>query len=352
MKQSKREKRRVVGFTVVMLLAAAVGLPGAGAAEAETPAGFDIAVFVPGVTAGSPVYEQLVAGTERAAAAYDHVTVKVLEAGFNQGEWEGKLTALAAEGRYELIISANGAMPYVALPVAEAFPDQKFLILDAIIEHPQMHTILYNQVEQGYMIGYLAGLITTSAMERANEDLMIGMIAGQEYPAMNDMIQPGYEMGAQAVNPGIEMDFRVLGNWFDANKAGELAKSMINAGADIILAIAGGANQGVISVAEELGAYVLYFDEDSYDIAPGTIVGSTELHQERAAYEAVKAAIEGTLTYGETEIFSTADGYVDFVDTNPLYEQSVSPEVRAEMAQLLDQMRSGGLTLEIPVYWK
>ncbi|MCK5155710.1 MAG: BMP family ABC transporter substrate-binding protein, partial [Spirochaetales bacterium] len=156
---------------------------------------FDIAVFIPGVVAGSAVYEQLVSGAERAAAEYDNAAVKVLEGGFNQGEWEEKVMSLAATGEYELIVSGNGAMPYVAMPVAEAFPDQKFLILDSIIEHPQMHTILYNQIEQGYMIGYLAGLITKSAMTSANSDLKIGMIAGQEYPAMNIMIQPGYEMG-------------------------------------------------------------------------------------------------------------------------------------------------------------
>ncbi len=312
---------------------------------------FDIAVFIPGVVAGSAVYEQLVSGAERAAAEYDNAAVKVLEGGFNQGEWEEKVMSLAATGEYELIVSGNGAMPYVAMPVAEAFPDQKFLILDSIIEHPQMHTILYNQIEQGYMIGYLAGLITKSAMTSANSDLKIGMIAGQEYPAMNIMIQPGYEMGAQAVDSGISVDYRVLGNWYDANKAGELAKSMMDAGVDIILTIAGGANQGVIAAAMERGVYVLYFDDDSYDVAPGTIVGCTELMQDRAAYESIKSAIEGTLEFGIAQIVTTADGYLDFVDSNPLYTESVSREVQAEMDKMLAEIRGGEINLEIPKYW-
>ncbi|HEB09960.1 MAG TPA: BMP family ABC transporter substrate-binding protein, partial [Spirochaetales bacterium] len=37
------------------------------------------------------------------------------------------------------------------------------------------------------------------------------------------------------------MDFRVIGNWYDANKAADLANSMIDSGVDVIATIAGGA---------------------------------------------------------------------------------------------------------------
>ena len=68
--------------------------PGFLQAEGETETAvpeakpFNIAVFVPGVIAGSPIYEQLVEGTAAAAAEHAHASVKVLEAGFNQAEWE------------------------------------------------------------------------------------------------------------------------------------------------------------------------------------------------------------------------------------------------------------------------
>ena len=190
------------------------------------PEPFDIGIFVPGVVAGSPLYEQLVAGAERAAAEFDHVNIKVLEAGFNQGEWEEKMMSMAATREYELILSSNGAMPFISMPAAEAFPDQKFLIVDAIFpDHPQMFTLLYNQVEQAAVVGYLGGLVTMSGMPGATPDLKIGMIVGQQYPAMDEMIVPGYARGAKEVDSRIEVDFRVLGNWYDANKAAELAKS-------------------------------------------------------------------------------------------------------------------------------
>ena len=313
---------------------------------------FDIGIFVPGVVQGSPLYEQMVAGAQEAAGEYDHISIKVLEAGFNQGEWEEKMMSMAATEEYELIISSNGAMPFISMPAAEAYPDQKFLIVDSILPgHPQMHTILYNQVEQAYTVGYLGGLITKSDMEGATPDSKVGAIAGQQYPAMDEMIVPGFEMGAKAVDSGIEVDFRVLGNWYDANKAAELAKSMIDAGVDAIMTVCGGANQGVIAACQERGKYVLYVDDDHYDLAPGTIAGCAALRQTQAVSEAVKKAIEGTLKYGEAVILNARDGYVDFVDDNPLYEQTVSEEVRAKMTEMLGDLREGRLALEIPKYW-
>ncbi len=320
--------------------------------EAKTVEPFDIGIFVPGVVAGSPLYEQMVAGAEKAASEYDQVTIKVLEAGFNQGEWEEKMVSMAATEEYELILTSNGAMPYVAMPAAEAFPSQKFLIVDAIYPgHPQMFTLLYNQVEQAYLVGYLGGLVTKSNMTGATPELKIGMIVGQEYPAMTEMIKPGFEKGGKAVDAGITVDYRVLGNWYDANKAGELAKSMMDGGVDVIMTACGGANQGVIAAAAERGRYVLYFDDENYKLAPGTIVGCAELNQERAVYEKIVEAIKGTLPYGEAVIVNTADGYVDFADDNDLYIEAVSEDVRAQMADMLKKIRSGSLKLEITKFW-
>ncbi len=310
---------------------------------------FDIAVFVPGVTAGSSVYEQLVAGAQKAAAEFPNATVKVIEAGFNQGEWPEKMTSLAATGEYELIVTSNPAMPFICADVAKSFPDQKFFISDGWLpDNPQLATTLFNQVEQGYLAGYLGGLVTKSRMAGANPDLKVGLIAAQQYPALDKMIRPGYEQGAKAVDPKISVDFRVIGNWYDANKAADLANSMIDSGVDVILSIAGGASQGIIKAAQEKGKYVLYFDSNEYKIAPGTIVGCATLAQEKAVYERVKLAIEGKLEFGKAEIVSARDGYVDFADADPLYIQAVPEDVRAKMAEVTKKIRGGQLALEVP----
>ena len=304
--------------------------------------GESLVVFVPGVVSGSPIYEMLVVGVQKAVDEKPGSTVKVVEGGFNQAEWESKITSLAASGVYQLIISSNPAMPAICQSVAAKFPKQKFLLFDGQLEgNPQIYTLRYNQREQAYLAGYIAALVA----QQAGGAKKLGLVAGQEYPAMNDIILPGYLQGARAVDRAFSVDFRVVGNWYDAGKGSELAASMIREGAKVILPIAGGANQGVIQAASDGGAKVVWFDVNGYGIKPGVVVGSAILKQDRAAYEKTRLYLEGKLPFGKAELVGVADGYVDFVDDDPAYIAAVSETVRKQQAELVTRLRKGALTL-------
>lgn len=307
-----------------------------------------VAVFVPGVTAGSPIYEGLVAGVQKAVAETSGATLKVYEAGFNQAEWEEKLTSLVASGGYDFVVTSNPSMPDLCAKVGESFPAQKFICLDGYLKgKPQIYTVLYNQTEQGYVTGYLAGLVTTSSMAGANKDKKVGFLIAQHYPVMDKIIVPGFESGLRAADAAITVDLRVLGNFYDASKAAELARSMYGAGADVILPIAGGANEGVYKTAEASGRYVVVFDGNDFARAPKSILGCTVLHQERLAYERTKAAIAGKLAFGGAEIVGMKEGYVEFLDKDPAYLANVPAPIRAKMADLLSRIATGKLVLTV-----
>jgi simple sugar transport system substrate-binding protein len=347
-------KSKTYLFLLALICISALCLPGCkdkendmtGQANAE---GVSIAVFIPGVMAGSPIYEMLAEGTIKAAANFAAVnpsaasSVTVIEGGFNQAEWEGQVTTLAASGTYHLIVSSNPSLPVIVSSVSAKFPNQKFLLLDGeLAGNPSVYTMRYNQREQAYMAGHLAAL---ASLEMSGGTKTLGLVAAQEYPAMNDIILPGFRDGAMAVDPGFTVDFRVVGNWFDAAKAAELAAGMIRGGARVLLPISGGANQGVVQAASEAGAKVIWFDINGYAIQPGTVIGSTILRQEKAAYEKTTLYLEGKLPFGRAEMAGTADGYVDFVDDDPLYVSSVSQAIREKQAALVTQLRSGELDL-------
>ncbi len=76
---------------------------------------------------------------------------------------------------------------------------------------------------------------------------------------------------------------------------------MYRSGVAVILAIAGGANQGVVSAAQDAGKGVIWFDSSGYDIAPGTVIGSTRIYLDRAARELTGKAIAGELPFGSAE---------------------------------------------------
>lgn len=336
----------IAALTATTLLMAV----GCNRAEDEPVETFDIGVFVPGVVEGSPTYEMLVDGVTRAAEEAEGTTVKVLEGGFNQGTWEQGLTAMAAGGEYDLIVSSNPQLPELAASVAESYPDQQFLIMDGYLnDHPQIHTVTFNQREQAFLAGYFAGLLTTSNAEHANDESAVGLLAGQEYPVMNDVILPGFELGVRSAAVQGTVDFRVLGNWYDASAAAELAESMMIGGADVILTIAGSGNQGVIATARDRGAYVIWYDVPGYEQEPGVVVGSTFVALDQAAYERTRDAISGALDFPGAEVLNAADGYVGFADDHDLYVRHVPEAVREELASVIQAMKDGDLYLEMPL---
>ncbi|MCL1815186.1 MAG: BMP family ABC transporter substrate-binding protein [Treponema sp.] len=308
-----------------------------------------IGVFVPGVTSGSPIYEMLARGVLAAAERYntdagsERVTVTIIEGGYNQAEWENKLTAMTASGSYDLIVSSNPSLPDIVSRVSVHFPQQYFLILDGELRgNPRVYTLRYNQREQAYMAGYIAALET----EANGTVKKIGLVAAQEYPVMNNIILPGFLEGARAVHPAYEVDFRIVGNWYDAAKAAELASDMIRGGVRVLLCIAGGANEGVVNTAGQRDAKVVWFDTNGYNIKPGTVIGSSVLYQDLAAYNQVSRFLSGTLPFGIAETFGVNDNYVDFVQDDPVYFETVPGELRKKQAAMIEKIRSGELTLQ------
>ena len=330
-------------------------LAGCKNAEKGKPAesGVSVAVFVPGVLAGSAIYEMLADGTKKAAEEFAASgqkaaapTVTVIEGGFNQAEWESQITTLAASQSHDLIVTSNPSMPVIVSSVSRKFPSQKFLLLDGELEgNPNVYALRYNQREQAYMAGYIAALVSLESSRGAGART-VGLLAAQESPAMNGIILPGYLEGARAVDPAFSVDFRVVGNWFDAVTGAELAAGMIRSEATVLLPIAGGAGQGAVQAAFEAGAKVVWFDTNGYAIRPGTIIGSAILRQDKAAYEKATLYLKGELPFGKAEVAGIADGFVDFVEDDPLYIAAVSQAIRDKQAKLISRLRSGELKLD------
>lgn len=318
-------------------------------AAPPAPAAFKgVAVFVPGVVSGSPIYEMLAAGTRQAVETVPGTTFRIVEAGFNQAEWLDKLAALAASGEFDLIVTSNPALPELCAKVAESYPSIRFFVADAYLSgHPAVHTVLYNQLEQGYIVGYLAGLITTSSLPGANRAKKAGMVVAQTYPTLDKLIRPGFEAGLKAVDPGIALDVRVVGNWYDANRSAELASSLIDGGVDVILPIAGGAGQGVLSASKERGTYTVWFEGKGYGLAPGTILGCAVLDQERLVRERVSALLSGDKTlFGRADVVGAAEGYIGFDPEGEAY-RALPAELRSRFEKALAELRAGSPSFRI-----
>lgn len=334
----------------VLAAAALAALAFAGCSGSAKEASLrSVAVFIPGVVSGSPTYEELVAGATKAVAAVKGASLKVIEAGYNQAEWQDKLAAVAASGQFGLVVTSNPSMPELCAAVAKQFPKMRFLVTDGWLEgNPAIHTVLYNQYEQAWIVGYLAGLLSSTEVEGRKPHGMAAMVVGQHYPTLDRLIEPGFEAGLRAADPEARFADRVLGNWYDANKAAELAKSLVAEGADVILPIAGGAGQGVLTAAKEAGIKALWFDNSGYALAPGVVVGSAIARQDRVVAERLGAILagQGAGLFGKAEVVDAARGYIDFDDTGAAYK-ALPAELRAKFEKQLAALRDGSLAFPV-----
>jgi riboflavin transport system substrate-binding protein len=310
-----------------------------------------VCVFVPNVLSGSPTYEQMAAGAKRAVDEIPGASLKIVEAGFNQAEWLEKLSAVVATGEFDLVVSSNPSIPDLCAQVAASFPEARFFVADAWMPgNKAVHTVLYNQLEQGYIVGYLAGLASSGKLGKAGVTHKAGLIIAQHYPSLDKLIEPGFAKGLKAADPEALLETRVLGNWYDATKAYELAKGLFDAGAAAILPIAGGAGQGVVSAAKSTGRYVVWFDDDSgYRLAPGTVIGCAVLRQERLVYERVKALLaqgSSSTLYGKADIVGAREGYVDFAADSPSYK-SLPAAARAALEAEVEKLKSGAIAFPV-----
>ena len=305
-----------------------------------------IAVFIPGIMADSPTYAHVAEGVQAAVDEYNGkltdkkkaVLLHIMEAGTNQSEWSSKLTALAATGKYDLIISSNPSLPELAAPISAQFPKQKFIFLDAAHEdNKSMYTVSYNQRDQAYLSGYMAGLYSKTHK--------VGLIAAQEYPIMNKILYPYFAKGAEDAYAGTSCDFRIVGNWYDASKGAELADAMHGAGIDVILPICGGASQGVISSAREHGMHIVWFDENGFKKAPGVIISCCMTKQDVAAKEATEQYLANGIPWGTVRTVGMADGYAEYFNKDPAYIEHVPEDIRIKMDDMYAKLRKGTFRL-------
>ena len=331
---------------LILAAAAIMSLFAFGCSNKSNDKSKSIAVFVPGIADDSPVYGMLRDGVTEAVNKYNSdkddsskVDLFIMEAGTNQAEWGPKLTALAAEMKYDVIISSNPSLPDLVAPITQQFPNQKFILLDGTMEgNPNVHTVCYNQAEQAYLTGYIGGL-----MSKTNK---MALIAAQEYPVMNDILFPYFEKGGKAANPATTVDFRVVGNWYDATKGAELADAVAKKGVDVILPICGGATQGVITSAVNNGIYVTWFDNNGFSKAPGTIISSSTMEQKKMASMVTEEYLNDATPWGTAEMVGIKEGFVDFVQDDPNYINTVPEDVRNTMASLIEDIKAGELIIK------
>lgn len=179
----------------------------------------------------------------------------------DQPKWIATLEEVSASGEYDIIICGTYQMPDYLTQAADNYPDQKYIIYDSAVDRPNVVCLNYQQNVMGYLVGTAAALATSSGMDRTNPEKIIGFVGGEDGPVINDFLV-GFIQGAQAADPEVKIDTQYVGNFWDTAAGKELASVMINNKADLVWGVAGGAGNGAVEAAKELGGWFIGVDSD------------------------------------------------------------------------------------------
>ena len=213
--------------------------------------------------------------------------------------------------------------------VAKEFPNLKFAIVDAVVDLPNVSSIVFKEHEGSFLVGMAAAMATKTGK--------VGFVGGMDIPLIRRFAL-GYEEGAKYVNPKIEVFQNMTGTtpaaWNDPTRGGELARSQFDRGADVVFAAAGATGLGVLQAAKDKGRLAIGVDSNQDHIHPGTILTSMIKRVDLAVYETFKRVKEGLWQPGVRSL-GVAEGGVGYsVDQ---YNRSL---MTADMEKRLQQARA------------
>ena len=175
-------------------------------------------------------------------------------------------------------MAESGANPVVVMgfqnmstleEVAPEFPDTKFVLIDAVVDAPNVRSVIFAEHEGSYLVGMMAA--------QASKSGTVSFVGGMDIPLIS-AFACGYAQGAKAVNPDIKVIVNYTGDtpaaWNDPVKGGEITKAQISQGSDVVFAAAGGTGLGVLQAAADADILSIGVDSNQNHLFPGKVLTS------------------------------------------------------------------------------
>jgi basic membrane protein A len=307
-------------------------------ATRPTPAPAAPSVRVGLVTAaGRTLGDQATEGLERAEDELG-VAGRVLVSRADR-DHERNLARLASEG-YDLVIAGGPTLAEAVDRVARQFPHVHFAIVD--VGHEELPSrprnvrgLVFEEEEAGYLVGYLAGLVTR---HEAGSKQVIGSVGGTKRPSVDRYIA-GYRAGARRANPRVVTLNAYSDDFVDQAKCKELALEQMARGARIVFQVAGRCGLGVLAAAAEQNLYGIGVDWDQSRLGRHVLASALK-RVDVAVFQTIQAEQEGAIVGGEDAVFDVASGGVGIGEIAP----DVPPEVVTRVHAIEDALAAGEIT--------
>jgi basic membrane protein A len=253
----------------------------------------------------------------------------------NDAQREQALRRFARDG-FSPILAVGFSQATALEKVAKEFPEQKFAIIDSVVEAPNVQSIVFKEHEGSFLVGLMAA--------QASKTNKVGFVGGMDIPLIRKFAC-GYVQGVKYVKKDAEVFQNMTGTtgaaWADPVKGGELAKSQIDRGADVIYHAAGGTGIGVLRATADAGKLGIGVDSNQNGLHPGKILTSMLKRVDNAAYTTFKQAKDGTWKAGTSVLGLAEEGVGYAMDDNN--KSLVTPEMKAAADKAAADIKSGAI---------
>jgi basic membrane protein A and related proteins len=227
-------------------------------------------------------------------------------------DYANDLTQLAQSGAEPIFgIGFTYADPITQM--AAQFPKTHFAIVDAVVDKPNVVSLVFREEEGSYLAGLVAGKMTqvkTPYTDASNK--VVGFIGGQQSPLI-EKFGAGYEQGVKDACPSCKVLYQYVGTttqaFSDPGTASEIARNMHAKGADVIYHAAGASGDGLFKVATAEKFFAIGVNVDQAKTNPeAPILTSVLKRVDTAVATTINAQVAGSFHGGVQSFGLSNDG--------------------------------------------
>jgi basic membrane protein A and related proteins len=288
-----------------------------------------VALIVPSPAADVGWSHTLELGTKALEEKYgDKIKVTLLENIAEGPDADRIMNKTVSDGTRFLILGSFGYMEG-GLKLAKAHPEVSILHASGYKTAPNFSPFGARYYQGTYLMGMAAASLSKSKK--------LGCVGAFAIPELITSIN-AFTLGAQSIDPSIEVSVVWVNSWFDPASEQQAAKALLAQGVDVIFSNAQD-TPSVIQIAEEAGVYAFNLNSSMKTYAPKKYLGVVGTDWAPYFLQSVAAHLDGTFK-GASAWLGMADKCVFVADWNP----DIPADTVAKIAEMQAKIESGAFS--------
>ncbi|MGG1876596.1 BMP family ABC transporter substrate-binding protein [Paenibacillus cisolokensis] len=333
---------------------------GSGSAGEETPkANFKVGMVTDAGTIDDKSFNQgTFEGIVKASEDFGLEHKYQKPGGETEADYTKEITNLYDAG-FKFIVTPGFKFETAIFKAQDRYTDAKFVLIDGApnsgeqgaepVVKENTVSIFFAEHESGFLAGVAAALHVKEGQA--------GFIGGLEIPPVQKF-NWGFQQGVNYANENLGTNLVInkenvvyQGSFDNVAAGGQLAAQMYNNGVDVIFAAAGGVGVGAITEAKSraeqgediwiIGVDVDQYSDGIYDGDKSVVLTSAVKKIDAAAYDMIKAELDGNFPGGQTITFDAKSDGVGLPEENP----NLSEEVLSQVDEVFNKIKSGEVTV-------